>query len=419
MFGALSKAFATLLVLAVMQQPSLAATNDAVAAKLEALFVAKNVDTGSKDVNTRIDEIRGYYASRSYKPVWVRDDGPKGKAKALLEELKISSVHGLDPQFYNVREIETLLASSDAQDLARADMLLSGAVVEFGRQLRNGRVGPEAKGVFNAVRPVELDPEQYVEGAADAGNFRQYASGFLNADERYIRLISKLAEYARIDQSNLWPQIRPGGPADFGRIRDLLMLTGDLPPAAQGAKGFDNADFVSALRNFQTRNSLKSTGNPDAPTLAQMAVRPGERIRQIKVNLERRRWQNLALAADHIYVNLADHSARIVLNGEAAAHVAIDNFDELREIPTAYGALKQVIGQGGKAAIEVTPEYPSPSKPEPFLLRLKLPQGIKLPSGMQVFITYITAWVSSDGELYFAEDTLGRDAAVAAALGLD
>lgn len=419
MFGTLLKAFATLLVLAVMQQPSLAATNDAVAAKLEALFVAKNVDTGSKDVNTRIDEIRGYYASRSYKPVWVRDDGPKGKAKALLEELKISSVHGLDPQFYNVREIETLLASSDAQDLARADMLLSGAVVEFGRQLRNGRVGPEAKGVFNAVRPVELDPEQYVEGAADAGNFRQYASGFLNADERYIRLISKLAEYARIDQSNLWPQFRPGGPADFGRIRDLLMLTGDLPPAAQGAKGFDDAGFVKAIKHFQTRNSLKATGKPDAATLTQMALGPAERIRQIKVNLERRRWQNLPLAADHIYVNLADRSARIVLNGEAAAHVAIDNFDELREIPTAYGTLKQVIGQGGKAAIEVTPEYPSPGKPEPFLLRLRLPQGIELPAGMQVFITYITAWVSSDGELYFVEDTLGRDAAVAAALGLD
>ena len=419
MFGTLLKALATLALLGAMQQPLLAATNDAVAARLEALFVADRVETGSKDVNSRIEEMRGYYASRSYKPVWVRDDGPKAKARALLQELEISAVHGLDPKFFNVAEIARLLGSSDAGDLARADMLLSGAVVEFGRQLRNGRVGPETRGAFNGVRPVELDPERYVEGAADAGNFRQYASGFLNADERYVRLISKLAEYARIDQSHLWPQIRPQGPADFAKIRDLLMLTGDLPPAFAQAKSFRDSGVVSAIRNFQTRNSLDDTGKPDAPTLAQMAVQPGERIRQIKVNLERRRWQNLPLAANHIYVNLADRSARIVLDGETAAHGAIENFDELREIPTAYGALKRVIGQGGEATVEVTPQYPSPRKPEPFRIRLKLPKGIELPPGMQVFLTYITAWVSSDGDLYFAEDTLGRDPAVAAALGLD
>ncbi len=412
------RALATLLVLALMQQPSLAATNDAVAAELEALFVAKDVDTGSKDVNARIDEIRNYYASRSYKPVWVRDDGPKGKAKALLAELKISSVHGLNPQFYNVGEIETLLASSDVQDLARADMLLSGAVVEFGRQLRNGRVGPQSQGAFNGVRPVELDPEKYVEGAADAGNFRQYASGFLNADDRYVRLISKLVEYARIDLSNIWPQIDAKRSPDFGQIRDLLTLTGDLPPAPRDPDNFSDERFVDAIKHFQTRNSLKVTGKPDAATLAQMAVEPNERIRQIKVNLERRRWQNLPLAADHIYVNLADRSVRVVLSGETAGYGEIENFDELREIPTAYGTLEKTISNGGKIAIEIAPDYAPPRKDDPFWLRLKLPKGLALPAGMQVFVTYITAWVSSDGELYFAEDKLGRDKAVAAALEL-
>lgn len=418
MFRGLLKALAPLLLLAAMQQPSPAATNDAVAAKLEALFVAENVETGSKDVNARIEEVRRYYASRSYKPVWVRDDGPKGKAKALLQELKISSVHGLNPRFYNVQEIESLLSSSDAQDLARADMLLSGAVVEFGRQLRNGKVGPQTEGAFNGVRPVELDPAKYVEGAADAGNFRQYASGFLNADDRYVRLISKLVEYARIDLSHIWPRIDAKGSPDFSQIRDLLILTGDLPPAPRDPDSFSDERFVGAIKHFQTRNSLKVSGKLDAATLAQMAVQPGDRIRQIKVNLERRRWQNLPLAPDHIYVNLADRSARIVVAGETAAYGDIENADELRDIPTTYGVVRTAAEAGGKATVEITPDYAPPRKSDPFRLRLALQKGVALPAGMQVFVTYITAWVSSDGELYFAEDKLGRDKAVAEALEL-
>src|SRR5690349_2953983 len=84
-----------------------AAEDNAVVAKaLRALFQSGKADTGSAAANAVMPSVREIYEIRDYKPIWVRDAGPKTKARALLGELKISGVHGLSPEFYHVAEIE-------------------------------------------------------------------------------------------------------------------------------------------------------------------------------------------------------------------------------------------------------------------------------------------------------------------------
>ncbi|MEZ5870859.1 MAG: peptidoglycan-binding protein [Nitratireductor sp.] len=410
-----------LLALALVIQPmagAKAAENEVVAQELLKLFDAGKADTGSSDVNSKMATVRDSYAGRNFKPIWVRDNGPKSKAKALLKELSISSVHGLSPKFYNADEIAGLMQSARPEDLARLDMLLSGAVVEFGQDLRNGRIGPAHPEARNAVVPVEFDPGAYLEGAADAGNFRNYASGFLNADDRYVRLIAKLSELQRIDISGRWPKLAVGAPYTFDQIRDLLVLTGDLPPEDFSLKSLGEKAGRRAIRNFQKRHSIAVTGEMDDATLAAMAVPPSKRISQILVNLERRRWQNLPLGDDHLYVNLADHTVRLTMDGRTASFAEFEDSDSLRDIPTSYGELvafdegdKQTVA---KIRLEPAPQYGK----APTSLELRITPAITMKAATQVFVTYITAWVSSSGQLYFANDVENRDSAVAALLKL-
>ena len=104
------------------------------------------------------------------------------------------------------------MGSKDPAELARLDMLLSGAIVEFGEDLTNGRIGPGIAGSENAVEPIPMTPAEYIAGAEAAENFRDFAGAVLNEDFRYIRLIAKLSEFTRIEASGQWPTIDANGP---------------------------------------------------------------------------------------------------------------------------------------------------------------------------------------------------------------
>jgi murein L,D-transpeptidase YcbB/YkuD len=141
-----------LALIGALPRISIAAEDNAVVAEaLRSLFQSGKADTGSAAANAAFPSVREIYEIRDFKPIWVRDNGPKTKAKALLAELKISGVHGLSPAFYHVAEIDGLMGSTDPAELARLDMLLSGAVAEFGHDLANGHIGPDVAPSENAV----------------------------------------------------------------------------------------------------------------------------------------------------------------------------------------------------------------------------------------------------------------------------
>ena len=107
------------LSLGIVPHAHAAEDNAIVAESLRAMFQSGKADTGSAAANAALPSVREIYEIRDFKPIWVRDNGPKTKAKALLAELKISGVHGLSPVFYNVAEIEALMGSTEPGDLAR------------------------------------------------------------------------------------------------------------------------------------------------------------------------------------------------------------------------------------------------------------------------------------------------------------
>jgi murein L,D-transpeptidase YcbB/YkuD len=426
---------------------------------LRALFQSGKADTGSEAANAVLPSVREIYEIRDFKPIWVRDAGPKTKAKALLDELKISGVHGLSPSFYHVAEIEPLMASTDPADLARLDMLLSGAVVEFGHDLANGRIGPDVAPSENAVEPIPMTPAEYIAGAEAAENLRDFAGAVLNEDFRYVRLIAKLSEFTRIEASGKWPEVDAAGAAiepgeNDPRIKDirrLLVLSGDLPIALMDGGAVHDDKTIAAVRAFQTRHGLDPSGTIDAATLAEMAVPISGRIRQIKVNLERRRWQNRDLGEEHIYINLADSNVKIVHGGRSERFVAVTNAGELGALPTFFGQVTgvevqpgdvpeialtvqspfvdRIGGQGSERVIAITDAVSVASElvtaralPGVMLddiIASETPAKIEFPEPLPLFVTFVTAWANRDGSVHFRRDTHGRDAKIAELLQLN
>ena len=427
----------------------------AIAAVISEVFSSGKADTGFERIDANYDLVRDFYASRFFKPVWTRDSGPKGKGKALYEELKRSFVHGLSPSFYDVDEITPLMESTGTKDLARLDLYLSSAFIEFADDLMNGFVSPALLPDHNQVPPLEVRPAELVEGAAAAGNLRRFASQLLRIDDRYIRLIAKLAEYDRINDSGLWPTIMADG-TEIGagdtdqrmaEIRKLLVLTGDLLPSEMEKGLVHDKETVRAVHSYQKSHGLVDNGILDQDTLREMARPIPSRINQFLINLERRRWQNQDLGPNHVTINLADAKAKLVLNSKTAAFYSLYKKPEMGSLPAFYGTItgiEAIQGEGQKFALIVESDVANTkgalvvdaSDPKGFLETLReiglkqslsdaeianalQPKVLELVEPLNLYVTYLTVWANKDGTVHFRPDSFNRDEAVANVLQLN
>jgi murein L,D-transpeptidase YcbB/YkuD len=224
-----------------------------------------------------------------------------------------------------------------------------------------------------------------------------------------------------------------------------------LPIALMSGGDVHDDKTVLAVRAFQTRHGLDPTGAIDAATLTEMAVPIGDRIRQIKVNLERRRWQNRDLGDDNIYINLADANVKMVLGGRSELFVPVTNAAELGTLPTFFGEVTGVeVQPGDTTRMMLTVQSPFIDRiggEEPKrsiaisdaaalvdeLLAARAPVGetldallaqdqptkVEFTEPMPLFVTFVTAWANRDGSVHFRRDTHGRDAKIAKLLQLD
>ena len=160
------------LLLAVV--PAIAADNDKVAAERKTIIDSGEPSIGNEDNDERIVEVYVFYAAdRDYKPLWVRDNGPKSKAREVLAVFKAAAEMGLNPANYRVAQIEADDATSP-RELAELELLLSRAFIDFGRDINRGRVVPRTASPENAIVSKELGALTLIDGAEVADSIADF-----------------------------------------------------------------------------------------------------------------------------------------------------------------------------------------------------------------------------------------------------
>jgi murein L,D-transpeptidase YcbB/YkuD len=85
-----------------------------------------------------------------------------------------------------------------------------------------------------------------------------------------------------------------------------------LAAAASGAPELYDEDLKAAVLRFQERHGLARDGRVGPKTLAALNVPLERRIRQMVLNLERRRWMPDDRGQRYVFVNLADFELKVV-----------------------------------------------------------------------------------------------------------
>lgn len=271
-----------------------------------------------------------FYVDRDMTPIWVDNHAPTERANDLVRILEGSSYDGLNPEDYDIEAIQALMSSDDPKDLAELDLRLSLGLMQFLSDLGSGRTEPSALDPELFVYPRDIDKAKAIEKAAASDDINVFVGGYRPNQVDYWRLKGVLANYRAMARAGGWPRIDDGPLLEagersprIGQLRELLQRLGDLRPADDPAAKDGDPDvfddtLMAAIERFQRRHGLDRDGKVGPNTLKALNTPIEDRIEQIVLNLERRRWMSDRNGPRHIVVNLADFHLQLIDRGEIA-----------------------------------------------------------------------------------------------------
>ncbi len=244
------------------------------------------------------------------------------RTEALLKVLRAAGDHGLDPAWYKVGEVEKAMAP-DA-DPAAAESVITGAFVAYASDVSTGRVRANTVDKDIDIQQRKVGRDDLLKAAAEAPDFGAWLAT-LPPKGDYPALQKALAKWRDKRATAVYTPL-PDGPALKPNMVDprvpvlrtrLAELEFAVPPVAAGASpDLYDEPLVAVVKAYQEVKGLTVDGVIGAKTVRSLNTTLDERIEQIVVNLERRRWLPEDLGPRHVYVNTGDYSMVFVDDGK-------------------------------------------------------------------------------------------------------
>jgi len=344
-----------ILLLCVLGLPALAlrAEDDPVTAMLRQTLEGVKTETVLSLGACRYSSwpvLPGLYERRGYRPVWTSPEA----VDQLLAAIRESYEEGLNPLDYNLEEILQTLEEhplGQTVDPVRAavlDLLLTDAFVRLASNTMSGREDPSAHQPEWRIEDSGggEDLVDYFEKALAHPSITRVVSSWKVRYVYYERLKQALASYRAIRARGGWRRLPEDKPLAMGSSGpNVLALRKRLAAEYPGlGLSLDNPLYdqglSKAVRHFQARHGLRQDGAAGRETLAAMNVPVGERIDQIRINLERCRWVLRDLGDIFVLVDIAgfkvyvQEGSRTVWSGRAQVGQPFRNTPVLRSAIT-------------------------------------------------------------------------------------
>ncbi len=127
--------------------------------------------------------------SQSEGPLWVTEDGLTEQARRAIDEIANAAKWGLDPDDFNLAEIEELASRNlTARERVDAEMKVSLAVLKYARHARGGRMDPTDLSLDIDRKPPLLAADTVLTGAHQAEDVAAYLQGLHPRHDQFVKL---------------------------------------------------------------------------------------------------------------------------------------------------------------------------------------------------------------------------------------
>jgi L,D-transpeptidase YcbB len=286
---------------------------------------ARNADLRWSEFTPYKTEVAKLYESNGYSLLWIQNGRVRPQGLAVIELLQNANARGLDPEDYDGSRWQSRLVKLDQkpseQDLVSFDTALTVSVMRYIRAIHCGRVNPKEFKFQLDMGGKQLPLAEFIQtqvvNAADPDVEIQKLEPPYLGYRKLVALLPVYEAYAKQDDGQKLPMItktvRPGQPyAGLARLGRFLQVIGNIPKSVQlspNATIYEGA-LVDGVKHYQDRHGETPTGNLDARTINELNTPPADRIRQIKLTLERWRWVPHSFPQPPVVVNLPEYRVR-------------------------------------------------------------------------------------------------------------
>jgi murein L,D-transpeptidase YcbB/YkuD len=288
--------------------------------------------------------IHEFYSRRAFRPAWT----DARTASELRRALKDSEADGLDPRDYHLPVLEQL---ADGSAPAAYEILNTDALLRLADHLTFGKVDPKSFDPhWNYGRTLEgVDIPQRIEQAIAGGDIYGEIEKLKPTHRLYRTLKQELARFRLAATRNERVTVAAGKAiepdthdARVPSLRTRLSLSGDLVNENSSSDLYDAA-LQAAVRNFQERMGLAPDGKVGAGTIAELNVPLEDRIRQLRVNLDRGRVLLGDLPQEFVVVNIAAYWVYFMRGEEVVWSARVQVGKTFRQTPMFRSAIDYLV----------------------------------------------------------------------------
>ncbi len=276
-----------------------------------------------------------FYKRINFQPVWIDKQGWNICAQKFLDTLAHAERDGLDSRYYQ-RAVQQ--ARNIHDDVLMAELLLTDKALQYIDDVRNGRFNPRLADKQLVVKPDPVNAVQLLYNSINTQSC-EWIEQLGPHYQEYHLLKQQLAHYQMLANQGGWPKLPnnvklvPNDDREEVEIlRTILVKVGDLSPDNATGTLFD-LNVQEALKRFQARHGVVDDGWVGTNTLAHLNTTAAERVRQIKIAMERWRWMPRNPGKHYIQVNIPRFELKAVADGQVVLRSPIIIGMTYRETP--------------------------------------------------------------------------------------
>src|SRR6266566_6001576 len=273
--------------------------------------------------------VEKFYTAREFAPLWTQAGTLTENGKGVIARLKDAASEGLNAADYPVPDFT---AATTPDQLAEADLKLTGSMLDYARQAQSGRFHWSQVSYDILFPDHPTDPWEVLTNITTAKDASAALESYNPPHKLYRELKTKLAEL-RGQGDGPMIQIAEGPALKYSPARNKKQPAVEMQdarvPQLRAKLGITenandthyDAKVAEAVRRFQDGAELNPTGILDDRTVKALnSPKRDRKIDMVIVNMERWRWLPRQLGAPslgdaHVVLNIPDFTLKVMRNG--------------------------------------------------------------------------------------------------------
>lgn len=288
--------------------------------------------------------IKDFYRQRQYRLLWSSDSGRLDRAYDLLHVIIHAQDEGLEPSDYYLDAIRSYWNSAQLGDSVQLDLLLSSALYQYANDVYAGKFDPRKVDSEWNIQNEPVDIRGLFSQIARRTSIEDILTQLPPQHAGYQRLKDQLRYYRELEQRGGWRRLPWGPVLELGvqhqqvlELKRRLEASGDLVDHPFPEMDIFDRWLEQAVVHYQQRHGLKADGKVGPQTRRSLNTGLSDRIRQIRVNLERWRWLQRDLGTRYLMVNMTGFELYIIHNEDVVLSMPVIIGKPYRATPTFSG----------------------------------------------------------------------------------